>query len=77
MQWGEGINMASIENKYRRYFYHVDVSPSDLNEWHPLDKESKQVGGRLCRIERAALGVSNIKTDQLCFLFTGKSNLFS
>lgn len=69
--------MASIENKYRRYFYHVDVSPSDRNEWHTLDKESKQVRGKLCGIERAALGVSNTKTDQLCFSFMGKSNLFS
>lgn len=35
------------------------------------------MGHRLCRIERAALEVSDTKTDQLCFSFMGKNNLSS
>lgn len=46
MQWGGGANAASIENKSCGYFHqgvHLGVCPSDFNEWHMLDKESKHV----------------------------------
>lgn len=40
MQWGGDVSIASIELWVFWSGVHGDMSPSDFNEWHMLDKEN-------------------------------------